>query len=257
MTEIKYPTRLLDRAFSILELLSTRSKPLSLAEISAEAELDKATAYRILTNLVRRNYVHRNEDTKAYTLGYGIFRLARHNLALSRARIHARPFLARLSADLRLHAELGAIEGHNVQILETLSRHGASRPLLTEGAYVEAHACAMGKALLSVKPENAVARLYDGYVLHRHTGRTLVNFGALQAELRHVRTQGYAVDNQERETHHISIGAPLVTPAGGATLALSVTGFVAEVEALGITPVGKAVVDVAQAIAAYITSSSD
>src|SRR5258708_37683309 len=68
VTEIKYPTRLLDRAFSILELLSTRSKPLSLAEISAEAELDKATAYRILTNLVRRNYVHRNEDTKAYTL---------------------------------------------------------------------------------------------------------------------------------------------------------------------------------------------
>jgi len=257
MSEARYPTRLVDRVFAVLELLSARAKPLSLVEISADTGLDKATAYRILTNLVARNYVHRNETTKAYTLGYGIFRLARHNLALSRARIHARPFLSRLATDLRLQGELGAIEAHNVQVLEVQAHHVRFRTSVAEGAYIDAHACAMGKALLAVKPQAAVGRLYANHVLQRHTPRTLINLGALQDELRDCQARGYAIDNQERETQFISVAAPLVTPAGGATLAIAVTGLAADVEALGLHPVGALVAQTAQSIAAYITAPGD
>lgn len=68
-------TQSVDRAFDILDLVG-RKRKVTLADISEESGLTVPTAYRLVKSLTRRGFVSFNEETKEYSLGSEIVRMA-------------------------------------------------------------------------------------------------------------------------------------------------------------------------------------
>ncbi|MGS0523898.1 helix-turn-helix domain-containing protein [Zobellia nedashkovskayae] len=54
----------LERGLSIIELLATQPKGLTLAEIIEKLSIAKSSAFRIVSTLIFKNYLQKNETTK-------------------------------------------------------------------------------------------------------------------------------------------------------------------------------------------------
>lgn len=86
------------------------------------------------------------------------------------------------------------------------------------------HYSSIGKAILAYLPDERVRAIYDEYGLPQRTERTITDFQALQAELREVREQGYAVNDEEEIVGLRAVGAPIRKSDGSVLGAISVSG---------------------------------
>ena len=62
MAEEKYSIQVLERAFSIMDVLLQAGEPLSLEIIMTRTGLAKSTAFRLISNLVRYGYVAETDN---------------------------------------------------------------------------------------------------------------------------------------------------------------------------------------------------
>jgi len=90
------PTSSVERAFRILRVMSDGSKS-RLTDIAAAADLDKATASRLLESLLRDGFVARHSQTKQFTLGAELMVLGAAALKRFDPRSLVRPSLMRLT----------------------------------------------------------------------------------------------------------------------------------------------------------------
>lgn len=65
---------------------------------------------------------------------------------------------------------------------------------------------------------------YAEQPLKRYTENTIVSWEAMMAELKKIRQQGYAIDNEEQEIGLYCIGAPILDKRGNAIAAISISG---------------------------------
>jgi DNA-binding IclR family transcriptional regulator len=86
------------------------------------------------------------------------------------------------------------------------------------------HMTASGKAVLAHLPESRVGEIIDRYGLERKTDRTITEPEALFEELKTIRNQGYAVNDEEEIAGIRAVAAPIRPAASEATGAISVSG---------------------------------
>ena len=64
------------RALDILEAFMDSNEALGITELSRRVRLNKSTTYRMVQALRMRGYVHQDDHTNKYILGYKILKLA-------------------------------------------------------------------------------------------------------------------------------------------------------------------------------------
>ena len=87
-----------------------------------------------------------------------------------------------------------------------------------------AHSCAVGKVLLAFLPDSEVEGIIAQKGLPRLTKHTIVRPRELKQHLAHVRTQGYAVDDEENEEGIRCVAAPVRNDRGEVVAAISISG---------------------------------
>lgn len=85
------------KTMDVLEVLSEYRDGQSVTEISRKLGLNKSTVYRILSELVEKKYVIKNDVDKRYRMGFRILMLASQVLESVELRKIARPELVRLA----------------------------------------------------------------------------------------------------------------------------------------------------------------
>ena len=70
----------IDRALSILEVLSDYSEGLGVTEISEKVDLHKSTVYRLLATLIYKGYVVQDLETNKYGITLKLFELGSKKL---------------------------------------------------------------------------------------------------------------------------------------------------------------------------------
>jgi DNA-binding IclR family transcriptional regulator len=83
----------------------------------------------------------------------------------------------------------------------------------------------MGKVLLAWQDEEKLAEILPKLKLVRNTQNTITDFNKLSAQLRLVRKQGWALDDQENEDHIRCIGYPVLSFDGLILGAISISGL--------------------------------
>jgi DNA-binding IclR family transcriptional regulator len=221
----RYNVQLLDRAISLLDVLSSHS-PAGLLphEIALRSGLHKSTVHRLLSALKHHRLIEKNARTGRYSLGLKLFELGVKAVPNVNLREHARSFLERLVFETGETAHLCVLVEHEILYLDKVESPKTIRIASSVGGRNPAFCSAVGKILLAALPEAEVDSLLRRHKLVPFTNNTIVTPAHFKAVLEQVRLNGYAVDNEEREEGLRCLGAPIRDHTGEIIAAMSVAG---------------------------------
>ena len=164
---------------------------LTLSEIAERAGLAPSTAHRIVAELEREGLLERLPD-RTYRLGVRLWELACRTPGALGLRELARPYLQAVHARVRQHAQLGVLSDTEVLFLDRLSARDAVVNATLIGGRIPLHASSSGLVLLAHSGQ-AVVDAVLAAPLRRYTPHTIQTEAELQAALRRVRSDGWAV----------------------------------------------------------------
>jgi IclR family acetate operon transcriptional repressor len=231
LDENRYQVQSVARAAHLLdEVANHGAKGLSVTEIAERLGVAKSTALALARTLATSGLLRGVDPGPRYVLGLNLLRLG--DLVGQQTSIAelGLPTLRDLSSVTGLTARLAMNEaGYPVFLFHA--------PL---GQREEPHATAAGKAILAHLPEADVKRLLAEAGMTRYTPKTITDVDALMVELERVRTEGYALDDEEEAEGVFCVGSAFFDHQGTCAGALSVTGLkvdvsVREVQQLGST----------------------
>jgi IclR family KDG regulon transcriptional repressor len=217
----------IERASLILDILGQSAQGISIRELSAKIKLPKGTTHRLISSLAYFGYARQDPKTRNYFLGLKLVELG--NLLLSQLdlRKEAEPFLRDLAERIKETVHMVFLDrgeivyidkvelDHNPSGLRMASRVGLRNP---------AHSSAVGKVLLSHLSEEELDHLTKEKGLPKRTENTITDLIQLKEHLKMVRTQGFAVDDEENERGIRCVAAPIYNETGRAVAAISISG---------------------------------
>ena len=218
-----YPIASVDNALRLLMLF--RGQPrVRLSEASEHLGVALSTAHRLMAMLAYHGFVQQDQDTRAYAAGPALVEIGLAAVRHLDIRMHARPVLERLAADLGETVHLAVLEGGNIRYLDAVESSRALRVAARTGSVLAATCTASGKALLATRPDGEVAALFpDDASLVALTAKSITTRSGLLKELRAVRGRGFAVNREESEEGVASVGVPVPGPRDVPVAALVVS----------------------------------
>lgn len=222
VTEQRARAKSADRALQVLEYLAKTPEGTTFSEIARGLSLPKSSAHELLTVMTERSFVEFNPKTKLYRLGIRTWELGQAFVAHRDLITEARPVIQAISAALDETVQLSVLDGLEEVYLD---RVDSSQPLRVQaiiGARAPAHTTALGKILLSDRREGDLLSGLRGRKLAAATGNTITTADQLILELRWVRANGFAVDNEEHATGLRCVAAPIRDHTGAIIAAASV-----------------------------------
>ena len=215
--------KVLDKAFDIIELISQEPKGYSLAEITQMSGLNKSTVYRILQTLSQRRFLSKTNDG-LYQIGTKLMETISCYFSRVELQTESRPYLYSLSNNLQLSAILAVYVDRQSVLVDKMERIHNYSNYQVIGERPPMYCTAHGKLLLS-----SLSSIELEYELERiqfvsYTNNTICNRDKLKTELRNIRIQGYALDNEEHEYNQRCIAANIYDYRGEAVAAITVSG---------------------------------
>jgi DNA-binding IclR family transcriptional regulator len=219
-----YRAQVLDRAMSILNALAARQDELSIAELCGQLRLHKSTVHRLIMVLEGHRLVAKNPENGRYRLGLKLFELGSKAIADLDLRERSRLHLTRLLQETRETVHLCILDLGDVVYLEKMEPERSMRTASRVGARHPAYCTAVGKVLMSELPEADLNALLKKVEFKPRTARTIISPEAFRAELKKIRTRGYALDDEEIEEGLRCVAAAVRDHSGRAIAAVSMSG---------------------------------
>ena len=218
-----YPIKVLDKTFSILDILLQHGSSMHMTEISKKLDLYPSTTHRILDTLKHWGYIEQDPHTQKYQLGLKALELGMaklHQMDLAR---EATPYLKELVKQCNETVHLGVLEGGEVLYLAKEESSQTIRMISYVGKRAPLHCTALGKVLLAHLSTEERKKTLGEKVLPHLTENTITDKGELEKELSKVREQGFALDREENEKDVRCIAAPIMNYQGKVIAALSIS----------------------------------
>lgn len=213
----------LTKGLRILEAVTAESAGLSFTEIVDATGIPKASAHRLLKELVDLSALAFDERTRRYTGGLLLAGLGASVTANYDVRRVARPFLEKLHIKTGSVATLGIRDGENGVYLDKIEPAGLVIRLHSEiGKSFPLHCTAMGKVLLAFSDASTISKV-TRRKLERYTANTITDGKALRAELESVRERGFGLDREEITRGLVCVAAPVHGIDGKVDAAISCT----------------------------------
>lgn len=218
-----YSIEVVHRALRVLETLARAQGPLSLSAVAQALDIPRNAAFRLLYTLEGTGYVQKDAASKRYSLGLRLFELGNAVFHSSDWRDLARPVLQGLWTRFNETVNLGVLDDTKVLYVERLESPHSLRTSSRIGSRADAHATAMGKAMLACQQPEQVEAFLARATLRPMTAHTITDAQALRQELALTRERGYAIDNEENIEGVCCVGAAVLGRAGQVLAALSVS----------------------------------
>ena len=232
----------------MLEAVAHEPEGLSNAEISRKLEIPKSTASYILRTLVQKGYLNRDAESGKYRVGLKILSLSRGALSGIDVREVALPIMRHLVEKTNLTCHLAILDGPEAVYIEKVEPSGFIRMDTWVGRRMRVHATSVGKALTAHIPQQELEKIVAEQPMERRTPKTITTLPRLLKELEKVRTQGYAVDDEENNLGARCVGAPVFNQQGLIEASLGLSGTINQVNAQTMPRILEALKDAARHI---------
>lgn len=192
----------------ILELFTAHPEGLTLSQIVNQLDLKLATVHDILTSLKEEDIIYlKNEKEKTYVIGPKLYIMGTAYLSSSNLLSNAQPYLAEIANRFNATIFLAKRSGRRVSYVYKYVSENAKITTKTVGDLSYLHACAAGKVYMAFDPKAFV--LLETLSLDPITPYTLTSKEALLAQLKEIKTLGYAMDFRESEEHVTTLAIPV------------------------------------------------
>ncbi|TPK59833.1 MULTISPECIES: IclR family transcriptional regulator C-terminal domain-containing protein [unclassified Mesorhizobium] len=210
----------LAKGLSVIETFTVERPRQSITDVANASGLDRATARRCLLTLSHLGYA--DYDGKFFTLTPRVLRLGTACLATMPLPHLVQPLLDDLSERLGESSSVSILDGTDVVYVARAAQRKVMSIALMPGSRLPAYCTSMGRVLLAAMPPERAAHLLSSHALPARTAHTLTDPDTILAELGRVRTQGFALIDQEVELGLRSIAVPLMTVRGTVIAAVNV-----------------------------------
>ncbi len=197
----------LARGLSVIRSFDAEHPEMTLSDLSRRTGLTRATSRRFLLTLVELGYV--KTDGRLFSLTARVLELGFSYLsALSLPEI-AQPHLEQLAASIHESTSASVLDGPDIVYVARVPTRRIMSVRINIGTRFPAYATSMGRVLLASLEPDDLDRQLDGIDFEGLTSHTIRTREALVTELGRVRTQGWAMVDQELENGLRSIAAPI------------------------------------------------
>jgi DNA-binding IclR family transcriptional regulator len=215
--------QVIERMFSLIDVLASREEAISLKEISEKTGLHPSTTHRILNDLAVGRFVDRPE-AGSYRLGMRLLELGN----LVKGRLNVRD--AAMTPMRELHkltqqpVNLSMRQGDEIVYIErAYSERSGMQVVRAIGGRAPLHLTSTGKLFLAVDEPQRVRSYATRTGLAGHTRNSITQLPALERELSKARQYGIARDNEELELGVRCMAAGIYDDQGKLVAGLSIS----------------------------------
>jgi Transcriptional regulator len=184
------------KALAVIECVGKSPKPLRASQVSSITNLDRATAFRILTYLTSLGYLFKDNSNNIYSLGHKIFEFGDKSDFLKTLTTLCFDYIKNLSQITHHITYLAVLEGPHIVYCDKVDPSGESAPRAFR-MRMDAHSCALGKAILAFKTRDELKEIYKSYTLHKHTKNTITSLDRLIVDLTKVKKKDIVLIQQK------------------------------------------------------------
>ena len=187
------------KALDIMEIFLDTKKEMTLSEIADALTMNKSTVRRLIATLTQRGYIYQKGNRGKYSLGMIYLNFSEAVKSQKPFRDLAIPYLTRLSHELNESVVLSLIEGKDRALTETFrdSTDHLLKVIPHESSTVILHATCLGKIALSSYSDEELSTYFNTHNIERHTPNTITNISDMRNQLKSVREEGVAFDDEE------------------------------------------------------------
>jgi IclR family transcriptional regulator, pca regulon regulatory protein len=207
MTRPDYFVQSLERGLAVIRAFDAAHPELTLSEVAAATSVTRAAARRFLLTLAELGYVR--SDGRLFSLTPRVLELGYAYLSSLSLPDVAEPHLEALAAEVNESSSISVLDRGDVVYVARVPVSRIMTVTISVGTRFPAYATSMGRVLLAGLPPASLEEYLAGVKLQRLTSRTVSSVASLRAELARVRTQGWAIVNQELEEGLRAIAAPI------------------------------------------------
>ena len=201
-------TQSVDRTLLLLELVADHG-PISLQALCQRANLNRTTAWRLLSALEEHHFVERIPDTKEYDLGFAAALLCtapqRRFAPLIRC---AQPFMEDLMQDSQETVMLSVCHFDSTSVIYQLDPPSSVHLKDYINQPTPLWGTSNGKVVLAYCSKEEQTRFLS-QPLTAFTPNTVVNPALLEKELQQIREDGYALVDGEWDLEENALAAPI------------------------------------------------
>jgi IclR family transcriptional regulator, pca regulon regulatory protein len=211
----------LERGLAVIRAFDAEHAELTLSEVAASTGVTRAAARRFLLTLAELGYVR--SEGRYFSLTARVLELGYAYLSSLSLPEVAESHLEALVAEVNESSSVSVLDGDDVVYVARVPTSRIMTVVISVGTRFPAYATSMGRVLLAGLPEPELDAYLGRVRLEPLTTRTVSSVVALRGELGKVRTQGYALVNQELEDGLRAIAAPVRDRTGRVIAALNVS----------------------------------
>lgn len=233
------------KALDLLDLFTRQRPQIGLSDAARLSGMNKATCYRLLTELAEFGLVEQLGATRDYRLGPAVLRLAALREATVPMRDAALPVLQSLALATGETAHISMLSGGRLSTLAfAYSPEHGMKVMMEDADTLPYHATSSGHAVLAYMPE-AEREVILSRPLPALTDGTPTDANALRKALGQIRSTGLAEVSGTYERDVQSMAVPLFDATGTVVGALAVAA-----------PVQRMTADLRARIARHLTRSA-
>lgn len=215
--------QVIERMFTLMDVLATREDAISLKEISEKTGLHPSTAHRILNDLASGRYVDRPQPG-TYRLGMRLLELGN----LVKARLNVRDAaiapMRELHRQIQQPVNLSMRQGDEIVYIErAYSERSGMQVVRAIGGRAPLHLTSTGKLFLALDDPQRVRAYATRTGLAGHTRNSITQLPVLERELAKARQYGIARDNEELELGVRCMAAGVYDDQGKLVAGLSIS----------------------------------
>ncbi|MFG2580961.1 IclR family transcriptional regulator [Streptomyces malaysiensis] len=210
----------IDRGLRLLAAFGPGHEALTLEQLSARADLPKATALRLARRLIDWGALERHEDGR-FVIGLRLLEVATLSPRGHGIRSAALPAMGELHRLTGQHVLLAVPDGNEAVLVERLSSPRAGKVLFRVGGRLPLHATSVGLVLLAHAPHDVRQSVLAGDHRRPDGGRPLSE-AELRGRLANVYREGVALASLDRPEPMSSVAVPITGRQRSVVAALAV-----------------------------------
>jgi DNA-binding IclR family transcriptional regulator len=214
----------LQKGLAIIEAVSRADGPPRIAELAIGLGISRPTVHRVVQTLIAQGYLTQDPTSGRLSVGLSVLPLSASVLNRNRLRLEALPHLQSLATLTGERANLGVLYRNRILYLA-----GVEKPTLPMiysyfGKFAPVHCCSLGKAIMASLPEAEVRDVLAAEPLHAQTPGSITDPQSFSTELKTIRRQGYATDNEEHVIGSCCVASPIFDGQNRPVGAIGVSG---------------------------------
>ncbi|MEP1213687.1 MAG: IclR family transcriptional regulator C-terminal domain-containing protein [Marinobacter sp.] len=212
----------------VLQSFDAGHPRMTLSEVAARANIDRAKARRFLLTFHALGFVKR--IGRQFELTPRVLKLGYAYQASNQYRAAIQQYLKEVTAELGESSSLAVLDGNEVvYVVRSAARHRLMAITLSVGARLPAAYTSMGRVLLGQLPEAEIDGFLAKVELQAFTPFSVTTRQALKEKILTARDQGYAIVDQELDSGLRSVALPMFSGNGDLLGAVNISTNAARV----------------------------